>query len=402
MMIDLVKRIKPFIDEDSLVKYTCEMIRIQSHEGIPEQETGVAKYIKGVLESFDIECELKEVEDGRCNLIAWIDSGNPGKTILLSGHMDTVKADGMENAFTPKILDGKIYGRGACDMKGPLASIIGAMIAIKKSGLLTSGKVIFAAVVDEEHKSLGTVDLLENGLTADGAIIGEATGMKICTAHRGLEWFKFHFKGKAVHGGAQKEGINAISKAVAFINEMEQSLIPEVFSKKHPLLQEATINYGVIHGGTQLSTVAGECDLYVDRRYLPYETYEGVLEEFRSLINRLEQKDPEFRCEMSILEESVMKEGYVHEPMETDFNDPFVAAVKESVEIVLDEESEMTFFPAWTDGGLLNNYGNIPTVIFGPGLVECCHALNEYIPIAHLPQAALIYTVAAISFCSSY
>ena len=277
--------------------------------------------------------------------------------------------------------------------------MIGAMIALKETGALEEGKVVFTAVVDEEHKSIGTIDLLESGITADGAIVGEPTELQVCTAHRGLEWFQFHFIGKAVHGGAQREGINAIQKAVSFINALESDLMPQVFSRKHPLLREATLNYGVIHGGTQLSTVAGECDLYVDRRYLPYETYDEMTAEFKNLLDKLASEDPKFKCEMKVMDESVMKEGYVHEPMETDLDDPLVLTIKDSVKDVLAEEPVMSFFPAWTDGGLLRSYGNIPTVVLGPGLIECCHALNEYIPVEHLKKASLIYALTAVEFC---
>ena len=398
-MSDLKEKLHSCIDEDFLVKLTADMIKIESYAGVKNQETGVALYLKEVLEQYDIPCCIKEVADGRCNLIAEIDSGKPGKTLMLNGHMDTVKADGMEGAFEPRIIDGKLYGRGASDMKGPVASMAGAMIALKQTGALEAGKVILAAVIDEEHKSLGTIDLLESGVTADGALVGEPTQLQVCTAHRGLEWFQFHFIGKAVHGGAQREGINAIQKAVSFINALESDLIPEVYSRKHPLLQEATLNYGVIHGGTQLSTVAGECDLYVDRRYLPYETYDEVTAQFRNLLDKLAAEDPKFRCEMKVMDESVMKEGYVHEPMYTELDDPLVLQIRESVTEVLETEPVMSFFPAWTDGGLLRSYGNIPTVVLGPGLIECCHALNEYIPVEHLKKAAMIYALTAVDFC---
>ena len=371
------KILKEHINKGRLVEMTSEMIKIQSYTGIPMQETPVACYIKNVFDSHDIPCVLKEVSDGRCNVIAILDSGCPGKTLLLNGHMDTVEPNDMEDAFVPRIIDGMLYGRGSSDMKGPLASMIEALLVLKTTGLLKKGKVIFTGVLDEEHNSIGTVDLVESGLKADAAIVGEPTSLEIQTAHRGLEWFKFHFIGRTVHGGAQREGINAIAKAVNFINKMEKDLIPVVMAKKHPLLKEATVNYGVIHGGTQLSTVAGTCDLYVDRRFLPYETYEEVIKEFNDILSELELEDSEFKCEMSVTEESKMKEGYVHLPMEISKEHILVHLCKESAKVVLEREPDFGFFPAWTDGGLLSGYGNIPTLIFGPGIVECCHSKDE-------------------------
>ncbi len=399
--MNYLSKLKEVISEDHLIKMTSEMISIPSYAGIPNQETSVAMYIKSIFDENDICCELKEVTDGRCNVIATLKSEKPGKKIILNGHIDTVEPNDMEDAFVPRIDCGNLYGRGASDMKGPVAAMIEAMIAIKKSDSLKSGEIIFTGVIDEEHNSKGTIDLLESGITADAAIVGEPSDLEIHTAHRGLEWFEFHFIGKTVHGGAQDEGVNAISKAVDFINAMEESLIPEIFSRKHDLLKEATLNYGVIHGGTQLSTVAGDCYLYVDRRFLPYETYEEVVEQFKTLLNSLSIKDPFFRCEMRVTEESKMKDGYVHLPMEIDPEHPFVSLIKRHVEDVTEKPAIMSFFPAWTDGGLLKGYRNIPTVVFGPGIVSCCHSKEEHIPIWHLPKAALIYALTAVEFCNS-
>lgn len=399
-MNTLKQKLMEYIDEQHLIEMTSDMIALPSHEGIPQQETGVARYIKGIFDANGIPCQLIEVEQGRCNVIARLDGKQPGPAIMLNGHMDTVKPDNMPDALIPKLQNGLLYGRGASDMKGPIASMIEGMLAVKKADLLEKGTILFTGVLDEEHGSIGTIDLLESGLRADAAIVGEPTELSICTAHRGLEWLKFHFIGKTVHGGAQKNGVNAISKAVDFINEMEATLIPQVTSRKHPLLEEATINYGVIHGGTQLSTVAGQCNLYVDRRFLPYEIYDDVMAEFQAVLDRLSEKDPAFKCQMEVMEESQMKEGYVHMPMEIEPEHPLTMSVKKAAREATEEEPVMSFFPAWTDGGLLKSYGDIPTVVLGPGLIECCHSEAEYIPVDHLPKAALIYALAALDFCS--
>jgi len=393
-MNDMYKLLDTHIDEEFLIKMTADMVAIESHPEVPQQETAVAKYIKTVLDEHGVSCELKHVIDGRYNIIATVDSGLPGKTLMFNGHMDTVRADGMLDAFIPKIKDGKLYGRGASDMKSGVACAVGAMIALKELNLLKKGKAIFTGVLDEEEKSLGTIDVLESGLTADAAIICEPSERDICTYHRGLEWFQFHFIGKAVHGGTQKLGINAIAKAVKFINALEEFLIPKVTERG------GTINYGVIHGGTQLSTVAGECDLYVDRRFLYTETYEGMTQEFQDILDALAEEDPDFRCEMRVMKESVMKEGYVHAPMQTDIDHPIVALAQECSEMVQGRKPELTMMRAWTDGGLLQYYGGIPTIIMGPGVMECCHALEEYVPIRDLKEAALTYALIAERFCN--
>ncbi|NLY82805.1 MAG: M20 family metallopeptidase, partial [Clostridiales bacterium] len=256
------------------------------------------------------------------------------------------------------------------------------------------GKVMFAGVCDEEMNSIGAIELIESKVKADAAIIGEPTDLDICIGHRGLEWYEFKFIGKTVHGGSQDKGINAIQKAVKFINHLEDDLIPYVNAKKHEVLDKATLNYGVIKGGTQLSTVAGECILLVDRRFLPYESYEDMENEFKDLISKLSAEDEDFHCEMKVLDVSVMRPGYVHMPMEIDKDHELVNVLKE-----IDADSKITFFPAWTDGGLLNSYANIPTVVIGPGLIECCHSENEYIPTDHIMKGSETYRQAIIKYC---
>ena len=399
-MSNLKEALMAHISEDHLIELVSDMIRIPSYCGIPNQETGVAKYIQSVFDANGIPCELKEVVDGRCNVIATLDSGKPGKTILFNAHMDTVEPNGWEDAFEPKIIDGKLYGRGATDPKGSMACVMEAVIALKKSGALKEGKVIVTGVIDEEHNSAGTVDILESGITADAAIVAETTNLRIYTAQRGLEWLKFHFIGKAIHGGRQREGINAIAKAVKFINALEETLIPKAAERMHPLLTESTINYGVIHGGTQLSTVAGECDLYVDTRFLPYQTYEEVLGEFQALVDELAAKDPQFKCEMTVCEESIMKEGYVHLPFETPLDHLLVTTLQDAVRETTEEEPVMGAMTAWTDAGLLSGYGRIPSVVFSC-VGEGAHTDHENISVAHMPKTALTYALAAVEFCRS-
>ena len=391
-MEELKNLLKEHIDEDLLIKLTKDMVAIETHPLIPGQETACALYIKDFFDKEGIPCYTKEIMDGRCNVVATLDSGEPGRTLMLNGHMDTVKEDGMVNAFKPWIEDGKLYGRGASDMKGPLASAMVAMKALKDTGLLKEGKVIFTGVCDEEQNSIGSIDILETGVTADGIIVCEPTSLKVCNGNRGLEWFEFKFIGKTVHGGEQEKGINAIKKAVDFINVLESGFIDNVKAKG------GTVNYGVIKGGTQLSTVAGECTLLVDRRYTANETYEDMCQEFRDVLNDLAAKDPKFKCEMSVLDVSIMKEGYVHEPAFTDITDDIVTMTKAHTLEYIDDY-DVKFITAWTDAGLFSTYGHMPVIIMGPGVMECCHSQHEYIPVDHLGKAAMIYAETALDYC---
>jgi acetylornithine deacetylase/succinyl-diaminopimelate desuccinylase len=387
------------IDPLDLACTTEDLIRIPSYPGVAEQETAVARYIERRMTDAGIPCHLEEVIDGRANVIARLPGSGGGKALLLCGHMDTVPPYDMPDALIPRREDDKIYGRGAADMKGPLASMIEAMLAVKRSGLRLKGDLIFAGVIDEELRSFGAVDLIEKGLSADAAIIGEPSDLKLSVAHRGLEWFDFCFKGKTVHGGNQAEGINAISKAAHFICAVESELLPKLASRKDPLLGSPTLNIGVIHGGTQLSTVAGACTVSIDRRFIPEESYAEVCGEFKELIKKLASTDPDFVCDMKVQDVSVMKDGYVHLPLARTKDENFIGLVQEKISQAFEQETEITSFPAWTDAGLLSSYAKIPTVVFGPGFIKCCHSPSEYIPLPHLSGACLAYALSAAEFC---
>ena len=376
-MEDLKELLKQHIDEDLLIKLTKDLVSIETHPLIPGQETAACVYIKEFFDKEGIPCYVKEVKDGRSNVVATLDSGKPGRTLIFNGHTDTVKADGMVDAFNPWIEDGKLYGRGTSDMKGPLASIMVAMKALKDTGALKAGKIIFTGVADEEQNSIGTIDIIEDGIKGDAVIVCEPTELKVNNGH----------------GGEQAKGINAIKKAVDFINAMEEKLIPDVFARG------GTVNYGVIHGGTQLSTVAGECELLVDRRYTSDETYESMYKEFTDLLDELSAKDPKFKCEMEVLDVSVMKEGYVHEPAYTPLDSDIVKITKKYSVDAIGEDYDVVFIKAWIDAGLISTYQKTPVIICGPGLMECCHALHEYIPVDHLPKASLMYALTAVEFC---
>jgi acetylornithine deacetylase/succinyl-diaminopimelate desuccinylase family protein len=400
MMIDSVLEIlDKHINEEEIIKIVTDLVSIPSYVGIKNQEANVAEYIHDLFIREGIPAELIHVQDGRKNVIATLKGKGKEKSLLLTGHTDTVPPYDMKDALVPRREGDKLIGRGSTDRKGPLACMAMALIILKRAAIMLEGDLIFAGVIDEEEKSLGTIDLIEKGIKADGAIVGEPSDLAICLAHRGLEWLEFEIIGKTVHGGRQKEGINAILKASDLIQYMEDNIIPELDKKIHPLTGTATMNYGTIAGGTQPSTVAGNCKLTIDRRWIPGEDYEIVLKEYTDALAELHKKDPQFKCEMKIMDVSVMKEGYVHEAMEIDVDHKLVLALSEASKTVKGQEAQKTYFPAWSDGGLLERYAEIPTIVCGPGFLEVAHSKDEYIDVKQLVPAVKIYALTAIKFC---
>jgi acetylornithine deacetylase/succinyl-diaminopimelate desuccinylase family protein len=402
-MEDAVNRkITNYFTEQETIDLVAKLVSFPSHEGIENQETEVAKHIYDFFIREGIEVELIPVEEGRCNVIATLKGTGGGKTLMFTGHTDTVPPYDMPgNPYEVKYEDGNLFGRGVVDMKAGLVCMMTAMAAIKRAGIKLSGDLVFAALIDEEAKSLGTRAWLRSCTKLpDAAIVSEPTNMEICVGHRGLEWFEFTFHGKTVHGGRQKEGINAIQKATMFINRLENDLIPSIEKKTpHPIIGSPSMNYGLIRGGTQPSTVAGECILQLDRRWIPGETFSGIVQEYQQIIDELAAEDSKFKADIKVMEISYMDDQYVHEAMDTDPSDPIVKVTEKAIEEITGANAVMRSFTAWTDGGLINYYGKVPTIVLGPGELEYAHSANEHIGISTLVPAILIYASIACDFC---
>ena len=386
-------------DEGEIISLIADLVKIPSYPGIPEQETGVAKLIHRFFRGEGIDSEVIPVVDGRCNVIARLPGTGGGSSLLLTGHTDTVPPYDMEDACTMKIERGTLIGRGVVDMKGALACMMLSMAAIKRSGIKLRGDVLFAGVIGEEGKSEGTCALLKNGLKAEAAIVGEPFGWDIGIGQKGLEWFECRILGKAVHGGKQMEGINAISKAGKLISAIDEELVPRIESRVHPVIGESSMNYGMISGGFQPSTVAGECVLQFDRRWIPGEKYELIIREYEELLEKLRRDDPQFKAELKVMDSSLMEKGFIHEAMELPLDHPLVILVEKAVFEITGHRAEKKAFPAWTDAGLLSTYGGIPTVILGPGDPESAHTAKEFLERSFLVPFTRLYSLIAEKFC---
>lgn len=388
----MIEAIREKLDERRVVNLIREMVNIPSHPGIPGQETKLAEFIKSYFESIGITAEIREVEDGRSNVLASMNTAIGNKNLLLCGHLDTVPPYDMADPFNAKVSDGKIYGRGAVDMKAQIACMMEAMSITYELGTPLNGGVLFAGVIDEEHNSLGAIDLVEKGPAADFAIIGEPTMLKPCVCHMGLEWLEFNFIGKAVHGGRQKDGINAIEIAAKFIGMADTQINGKLKLKKHPLIGCGTMNYGKISGGTQPSTVAAECTLQLDRRWLPGESYDEVMAEFLEIIDIL-KKEYNTEITMQVMPESLSKGGFIHPPLNTDTDNVTVRDVIQKSLAVMGLPVELTYFPAWSDAGLLYEYAKIPCAVLGPGDLSSAHTCNEHIAISDVLDGVLLYAL---------
>jgi len=410
MKTDVLKYLSQ-IDEKELIALCQELIRIPSHKEAEERERKIASFIQDTLEKENIEVNLQEVVEGRSNVIARIRGEGGGSTLLFNGHMDTVRPYGMDDPYGARIRDGKIWGRGAADMKAGLAGMIYTLMVLKRAGVKLKGDLILAAVLGEENVSEGTQRLIEKGPRCDMAIVGEPTGLEIVIAHRGIEWLKITVKGKSAHAGIPHKGINAIVSAARVICALEERLIPRLLAKSHPLVGSPTFNIGKIRGGVRNSLVPEICQVQLDRRTIPGEKPEDILKEIQEIIGELKKTRGELNAQVALIPtgpeseeelEEIKREGIKvppHEPMEISPESEIVNALRETLQQVTGKNPEIKGMLGWTDASLLVNMAKIPTAVFGPGNILQAHSREEYVEIEELLQATRVYIFTALRVC---
>ncbi|MGM8366017.1 M20 family metallopeptidase [Virgibacillus sp. W0181] len=383
------KKIAAMISEEEVVEVTEKLIEIESHKESAQKESAVAYWIRDFFISHGIEAWTEEVFPNRPNVYARMGQAkNTHKSVMLNGHIDTVPAYTMNQAFKPERHDGNLYGRGAVDMKGALAAMMVSMVTLKRLNMSVDGEVIFAGVIDEEERAQGAKQVIDSGkLTADFAVIGEPTALQIMPAHKGMEWIEVAFYGKSAHGSMPDSGKNAIYHATEFTELLRKHLLPLLKERRHPILGIPTLNLGKITGGLDPNVVADQCFLQFDRRWLPNESTESIMEELQSIVSMQKKNNPNLRVEIRRMSELT---GY-HPPLDTSFDHWGVKVLEEGTKEMLDQEPIVDMFPGWSDGATLAN-GGIPSVVCGPGELEDAHSDKEKINMKELRRATQLYT----------
>ena len=381
------------IDRDFLVDTLRGLVRIDSvNPGlVPEGagEKAIAKYIGDILRSCSIEPDITEIEPGRFNVVACLKGSDSGRSLMLTGHMDTVGVEGMDDPFSAEVRDGKVYGRGAQDMKGGLAGILAALKTIVDNGIRLKGDLIFAAVADEEYGSIGTEALVKRH-KPDAAIVAEPTGLDVCLAHKGFSVFEFETKGRVAHGGRYQDGIDANLHMGRILGELERLSQNLMKGEKHPLLGPPSLHVPLIKGGSELFVYSDRCTISVERRTLPGEDQHVLLDEMEEIVSRLSQDDDTF-------------DGHVKPVMhrhayEISQDADFVKLVTEITSQVIGRPPAFIGHDWWEDSALIAE-GGTETVIIGPrgaGL----HTHKEWVDIQSVVDLATILLQTAIRFCS--
>lgn len=354
-------------------------------------EGRVSDWLVDFFHSIGAAYERIEVSPGRDNVIARYDSPGADFTILLDAHQDTVPVEGMTiEPFTPKIADGRLWGRGACDVKGGMAAMLFAFRRLIQEQPAGAANVVLSCTCDEEATIIGISDLVTYWTTAKGkskllqsppdvAIIAEPTELDVVVAHRGVTRFKIRTKGRACHSSDPTQGVNAIyrmAKLVSALQEYADSLAVTV--KAHPLCGSASLSVGKISGGTSVNIVPDECVIEVDRRITPGEDAAGIVVGIREFLAARLDFDFEFDA------------PWIECPALTDANNTNLANTVLQHVAVVDGPHAAVGVPYGTHASPTCAAG-VPSIVFGPGSIQQAHTKDEYIDIGQLEKAAEVY-----------
>ncbi|MEM2882519.1 MAG: M20 family metallopeptidase [Candidatus Bathyarchaeia archaeon] len=396
------------INRNEVVDFLSDLIKIPSENFRPDRTRGgegeICKFIKETFE--DIGFDVIETQEtsfpGIFNVIGRIKGEGNGPSLLLNGHMDTVPAQGMPHAFMPRLIDGKLFGRGACDMKGGLAAMIIACKCLIDSNIDLHGDLIMSAVVDEEVTHEGIATMIKCGAMADYAIVGEPTNLEIYYASKGRAEFQLETHGKASHCSSPELGINAIVKMAKIISTLDLLLTKRLCEKRHPEFGAPTFTIVNIHGGgpVTLSTVPDHCRIEIDRRLIPGETYDDASREIYEILQKLKIDDPQLEFGLKLTDEVLR---YPRLPFSTPKNSKIVTALSDAYRNVIGEEPNLTVGSFYGDAEALRNRLGIPTVYFGPSSSPpSSHSDNEHVSIDQVVAASKIFVLAAMRICEAY
>ena len=360
------------IDIDQVVQLIQELIRIPSESSGqtltdpagPEQ--AIVDYLSGLCSSAGVQHEVWEVMPGRPNLL--LRFPKPGAPrVLIVGHLDTVSAAGMEAPFLAEIRDGCIWGRGACDDKGPLASVLGTLLQLHGQGHELRHEVLVAATVDEECTLSGAAALRERVGSWDLCLCLEPTGLRIVKAHKGVYRCRITTQGKAVHSSAPHLGVNAILVMLEVIKDL-QLFEFRLTRHKNPDLGKATLAITQIKGGSSINIIPDQCEIAVDVRLLP--------EHFPPMIgNAIRQM---------VGSRGTVEDLFSARGMQTEMDLPLIRELQERLKAYGLPDEGVTASYA-TDCSELRDNG--PCIIWGPGHIKEAHQVTEHIEIEQVKMA---------------
>ena len=352
---------------------------LEESAGAEAAEAAIAALTAEWLRAWGLSVEMSEVARGRWNVVGRLEGNGVGRTLLLNGHLDTVGVAGMSvDPFGAELREGRLWGRGSCDMKGGVAALLAATAKVARDNL--SGALIVALTADEEHASLGMEALVRSGIRADAAVVCEPTSLAIMPAHKGFVWVEAAFRGRAAHGSRPEVGVDAIEHAGLYLTALGALRSRLRAAEPHPLLGHGSFHAGTIEGGSAPSVYPDVCRLVLERRTLPGESAADAMEEFQAVLDDLAAEVPELDAQLT--------QGLARPATEIPSDSPLVeglvaACAGEGV------DPRVTGMTAWVDAAFLNEAGT-PAVCFGPGSIAQAHSADEWIDPSEIVACAAV------------
>jgi putative selenium metabolism hydrolase len=380
------------IDKDGLTAFTQELIRTPS---LSMQEKDAAEQVAEKMR--DIGFDAVEI-DPIHNVTGTLYGDDPEPELIFNGHLDHVPPGDMPAPYSGKIADGSKYGvkgrviegRGACDMKGALASMIYGAKALIESGFRLKKTFVMTAVVREEMaKGEGIKRLLEQGLKGKMAVSGEATRLQTHLGHRGKLEFTLGVKGKTAHASNPSRGINAIYKMCDLIGDIRG----QYRLRSHPMLGGCTFTViDIVSKPGRLGPITPDwCEIALDRRYLPEETAVSVQKEIQAFIDDRSKKDPDFTAMVELVKD--------FPPLYCPEDEPIVKIIQKAREAVLEGKGKLSTWKFGVDGTFIQRAG-IPCAGFGPGDERFAHTPEDHVPVADLMASSKVYAQIIRNACS--
>jgi len=413
----LIDRVTTEVDRATaeMVQFTADLVRIPTVNPPGEEYDACAHFLGDFLQqrAFEVEyiaAEGRPEHTARHPRINVIGSrrGGPGPVVHLNGHIDVVPAgEGWTvEPFGGAVRDGRIYGRGVCDMKAGIAAAVFAAEAIERAGVRLPGTIEISGTVDEESGGFaGVAHLAKTGRIAKGrtdfVIIPEPLNVdRICVGHRGVYWFEVTARGRIGHGSMPFLGVSAIDGMGRLLQSVREDLMPALASRRTdvpvvpPAARYATININGIDGGQpvdgiQTPCVADLCQAIFDRRFLIEEGFDATRDEIALLVERVAAQAPGVRFDVRDL--------MVVHPTRTPDDSPVIAALEQSIHSVLGRRAQRIASPGTYDHKHVARIAGIPhCVAYGPGELELAHQPDEYCRIEDIVNATKVLALATL------
>ena len=408
--------------EDEIVALTQDLIRFPTVNPPGEAYQPCAEFLGGRLKrrGFHVEYVRAQGAPGdsdkypRINVIARREGGRPGPCVHFNGHLDVVQtgAGWTCDPFAATVKDGRVYGRGACDMKGGLAAAVVAVEALFDSSIELPGALEISGTVDEESGGYGGVAYLaERGWFSkprvDHVIIPEPLNVdRVCIGHRGVWWAEIETLGRIAHGSMPFLGDSAIRHMTAVLETFERELYPALAARHSDMpvvpdgARQSTMNINSVHGGQAENfeglpapCVADSCRMVIDRRFLIEESLASVQGEVRDILDRLERDRPNFRYKM--------RELFSVQPTMADRSGPVASATARAVREILGREAKIVCSPGTYDQKHVDRIGKLKECIaYGPGVLDLAHQPDEWVGIKDMVDSAKVMALAAVELLS--